>query len=79
MKQHFGLKLGDQDKSLTPQKVCKQCTEVLRFWTQGKARSMRFLVRMVWRELTNHHEDCYFCKVDIVGWNQRKKFDTILI
>ena len=28
---------------------------------------------MVWREPKNHHEDCYFCMVDMNGWNQRKK------
>ena len=36
---------------------------------------MRFGVRMVWREPKNHHEDCYFCVVDMTGWNQRKKKD----
>ena len=45
---YFGLKLGDQDKSLAPHKVCKQRSETLRFLTQGKATSMRFLVPMVW-------------------------------
>ena len=28
---------------------------------------------MVWRELKNHQNDCYFCMVDMTGWNQRKK------
>ena len=28
---------------------------------------------MVWREPKNHHKDCYFCMVDMTGWNQRKK------
>ena len=43
------MKLGDQDKSWAPHKVCKQCTETLRRWSQGKATSMRFWVPMVWR------------------------------
>ena len=30
---------------------------------------------MVWREPKNHHDDCYFCMVDMSGWNQRKKKD----
>ena len=30
---------------------------------------------MVWREPKNHHDDCYFCTVDMSGWNQRKKKD----
>ena len=44
-------------------------------WIQGKAISMRFGVPMVWREPKNHHVDCYFCKVDMTGWNQHKKKD----
>ena len=74
-KAYFGIKLGDQDKSWAPHKVCRQCTETLRRWTQGKATSMRFRVFMVWREPKTHHEDCYFCMVDMTGWNQRKKKD----
>ena len=33
---YFGMKLGDQDKSWAPHKVCEHCTETLRFWTQVK-------------------------------------------
>ena len=36
---YFGMKLGDQDKPWAPHKVCKHCTETLRFWTQGKVNS----------------------------------------
>ena len=28
---YFGMKLGNQDKSWAPHKVCKQCAETLRF------------------------------------------------
>ena len=41
-KAYFGIKLGDQNKSLATPKVCKQCTEMLCRWIQGKANSMRF-------------------------------------
>ena len=70
---YFGMKLGDQDKSWEPNKVCKHYTETLRFWTLRKVSSMRFGVPMVWCEPKNHHDDCYFCMVDMIGWNQRKK------
>ena len=70
---YFGMKLGDQDKSWAPHKMCKHCTETLRFWTQGKVSSMQFAVPMVWREPKNHHDDCCFCMVDMSGWSQRKK------
>ena len=72
---YFGIRLGDQDKSWAPHKVCKHCTEMLRFWTQGKVNSMRFGVPVVWREPKNHHDDCYFCIVNMSQWNQRKKKD----
>ena len=46
---YFDMRLGDQDKSWNPHKVCKYCTETLRLWTQGKAKSMKFGVPMVAR------------------------------
>ena len=72
-KAYFGIKLEDEDKSWAPHKVCKQCAETMHRLNHGKATSMRFGVSMVWREPKNHHEDCYFCMVDMNGWNQRKK------
>ena len=36
---------------------------------------MRSGVPMVLREPKNHHDDCYFCMVDMSGWNERKKKD----
>ena len=69
------MKLGDQDKSWAPHKVCKHCTEMLCFWTQGKVSSMWFGVSMVWCEPKNYHADYYFCMVDMSGWNQQKKKD----
>ena len=62
-----GTKLRNQDKSWTPYKVCKHCTEMLRFWIQDKVSSMRFGVPVVKREHKNHHNDCYFCMVNIFG------------
>ena len=72
---YCGMKLGDQDKFWAAQKVCKHCTEMLCFWTKGKVSSMRFGVPMVWHEPKNHLDDCYFCMVDMSGWNQQKKKD----
>ena len=72
-KAYLGIKLGDQEKSWAPHKVCKQCTETLRLWTKSKVSCMWFGIPMVWREPKNHHDDCFFCVVDMTGWNQRKK------
>ena len=72
---YFGINLGDQDKSWAPHKMCKHCSETLRFWTQAKVSLMQFWVPMVWCEPKNHHSDCYFYMVNMSGWNQRKKKD----
>ena len=74
-KAYFGIKLGRQGKFWAPHKVCKHCAETLAFLTQGKVSLMRFAVPMVWHKPKNHHDDFYFCMVDMSGWNQRKKKD----
>ena len=47
---YFKVKLGDQDKSWAPHKVCKSCMESLRYWSQGKDRHLKFGIPMIWRE-----------------------------
>ena len=34
---------------------------------------MRFGVPMIWCGPKNHYDYCYFCMVDMSGWNRRKK------
>lgn len=70
---YFGVRLGDQDKTWAPHQVCKTCTEHLRQWTNGKRRSLKFGVPMVWREPKNHVDDCYFCLVNITGINRNNR------
>ena len=70
---YFGVKLGDQDKQWAPHIVCKTCVEHLRQWTVGKRCSLQFGVPMVWREPKNHHDDCYFCMVNIKGINRNHR------
>ena len=40
---------------------------------ERKVKAMRFGVLMVWREPINHHDNCYFCLVDMTGLNSYKK------
>lgn len=63
---YFDVHLGDQDKSWAPHTVCNTCKRTLTYWTEGK-RSFSFGVPMVWREPTNHADDCYFCIVKTAG------------
>ena len=64
---YFGVKIGDQDKAWAPHIVCEKCTEHLRQWNKRKRRSLKFGVSMIWRELANHFDDCYFCLTKIIG------------
>ena len=69
---YFSIKLADQDKAWASHMVCKVCTETLRGWTNSK-RNLNFGIPMVWRELTNHVTDCYFCTVDVTGINRKNQ------
>ena len=65
---YFGVRLGDQDKPWAPYLACRSCVEHLREWIKGKRKtSLTFDVPMVWREPTNHVNDCYFCMVRVAG------------
>lgn len=70
---YFKLKLGDQDKPWAPHKVCRRCEEDLRLWFKRKKNSFRFGIPMMWREQQNHTTDCYFCSVDVKGFNTKNK------
>jgi hypothetical protein len=50
---YFGVKLGDQDKSWAPHKVCYVCVEDVRKWSKGKKKAFRFGVPIIWREPKN--------------------------
>ena len=70
---YFGVRVGDQDKQWAPHIACKTCVEHLRQWINGKRQSLQFGVPMVWREPKNHHDDCYFCMVNIKGINRNNR------
>ena len=70
---YFELPLGDQNKSWAPHQVCTTCVKTLRSWSQGKNAKLKFGVPMVWREPKNHVDDCYFCLVNVKGFNKKNK------
>ena len=65
---YFGVKIGDQDKSWAPHRVCLGYVEGLRMWSKGKVKSFCFGVRMIWREPRNHSDDCYFYSCNVQGY-----------
>jgi hypothetical protein len=34
---------------------------------------MQFAIPMQWREQKNHYDDCYFCMVNVAGYNKKNK------
>ena len=71
---YFGIKLGDQDKSWAPHKVCRACVKNLRQQTKGKRKSLSFGIPMIRREPENHVDDCYFCIINVAGFSSKNKF-----
>lgn len=65
--------LGDEDKFWDTHTVWKICVESLRQWTNQKRKCLKFRVPIVWRESKNHHDDCYFCSVNVKGFIRHKK------
>ena len=57
---YFGVLLGDQDKSWVPHQVCTTCVENLVCqWYEENQK--------------NHVDDCYFCLVNVKGFNKKNK------
>ncbi|KAL4107754.1 hypothetical protein QTP88_018046 [Uroleucon formosanum] len=53
--------------------VKKLILEHLRQWNNGKIRSPKFGIPMVWREPINHFDNCYFCIVNITSINRNNR------
>ena len=66
---YFGMAMlcvtTDQDNVWAPYVICGSCRSILEGWLRGTSKGMPFAIPRVWREPTNHHNDCYFCIVDI--------------
>lgn len=69
----FGFPIKSQNKPWAPSVVCKVCVEELRLWATKKRLSFKFQSPMMWREPLNHHDDCYFCVVNINGINKTNR------
>ena len=71
-KTYFGMKMGEQDKSWAPHFCCGSCRSTLEGRMRGSCKCMPFAIPRVWREPTNHHDDCYFCMVGISKYKKTK-------
>ena len=69
---YFDMKMGDQDKSSASHFFCGSCRSILEGWMRGSCKCMPFAIPRIWRETTNHHDDCHFCMVDISKYKKTK-------
>ena len=67
---YFGIDLGDQDKPWAPLVICGSSKSNLEEWLRGSGKVMSFAVPRVWREPQNHHDDCYFCMINILKYRK---------
>jgi hypothetical protein len=58
---YFDVKLGDQDKSWAPHKVCYVCVENLRKWPEGEKESIQIWCPTDMEGAKKNNNDCYFC------------------
>jgi hypothetical protein len=70
---YFGVKLGDQDMSCAPHKLCYVCVQDLGKWSKGKKKAFRFGVPMILREPKYHSDYVYFCYCDFKDYNSKHK------
>ena len=69
--------MSDLEKWWTPKFVCLYCDKRLR---NQSSQNFNFTTPMVWREPTNHLDDCYFCSIGTssLGFQIIKNKDRIV-
>ena len=75
--QYFGCKVRDQEKPWAPHICCSFCVTALNEWLKKKRKAMPFAVPMIWREHTDHVNDCYFCLMPSMKKRFNKKKSVI--
>ena len=68
---HFGHFVNKD--AWSPSIICPKCSQGLRNVGNGTRHSLGFDRPMLWQAPTRHPEDCYFCSVDVQGFNKFKQ------
>ena len=76
---YFGMKMGDQYKSWALQFCCGSFRSILEGWMRGIRKCIPFAIPRIWREPTNHHDDCYFCMVNISKYKKQRTGKRLFI
>lgn len=71
--ENFGFSFDTRNKPWVPNVVCKPYIEALRLWENQKRPHFKYQTPMIWREPTNHDNDCYFCAVNFNGINKTNR------
>ena len=74
-KKYFRMYMGDQDKPWvirTNHVMCGFWRTTLAGWLRGRKKAMPFGVARVWGEQKNHHDEFYFCMIDITKYRKAK-------
>ena len=75
---YFGVTISDQDKTWSPHVCCGSCRSTSEGLLRGKIKCMPFAIPRIWREHTNHLNDCYFCMVDVSHYMKTKSIKSII-
>ncbi|CAH2086890.1 unnamed protein product [Euphydryas editha] len=70
---YFGFPVANQDKKWVPHVFCESCRIILLQWSSGEKVYLPFGSPMLWREPSNHENDCYFCVKKTLGYNKKNK------
>ena len=63
--------MKDQDKQWAPHQICISCSSGLQNWLNKQTSAMLFAVPIIWKEPKEHIQDCYFCLVNVKGFNRK--------
>lgn len=70
---YFGRAVHDEAKFWIPNICCQTCETSLNLWYNGNRASLPFAVPMLWKEPSNHYDDCFFCLTNVFGFSAKNK------
>ena len=69
----FHMEIVDEDKPWVPDMICCNClTMMTRYKNNSNKQELKFLVPTLWKK-PKSKLDCYFCKIDVKGFNVKNK------
>ena len=68
----FKIHVSNQNEYWVPNISCNKCYTALIRWNKGSVNALKLKEPMKWRQPTNH-DDCYFCKINLSGYNSKNK------